>query len=146
MKKEWLVKTLALGIVVLFVGVVFQPGISAVDKETNEYDELKDSNEIKITDDYEEIITFIKGWAWINWIERRGLFRGEVNLTWGNYQWGFINLSGFRRSESGIQYYNELVGVEFVYAYHFVGFSTRYVFPEFAPRVIGIAFGNIEWS
>jgi len=81
MKKELLIKTLALSIVVLFIGVVFQPGISAVDKETDEYDELKDNNEIGIIDEYEEIITIIKGWAVINWIERRGYIRGIGLIT-----------------------------------------------------------------
>ena len=37
MKKEWLVKTLALGIVVLFIGVSFQPSIVS-ESVTNSYD------------------------------------------------------------------------------------------------------------
>jgi hypothetical protein len=147
MKKDWLVKTLALGIVVLFIGVVIAPCISAVNKERDENNKLKDSNEIVTIDDYQEIITFIKGYAVINWIERRGLFRGEVNLTCNGYSRGFINLSGFRRSGSGIEYYSEVVVIEeavFVYAYHFIGLNTASLFLEPPPVVWGIAFGNIE--
>jgi hypothetical protein len=144
MKKEWLVKTLALGIVVLFIGVVIAPCISAVNKERDKNNKLKDSTEIKITDDYEEIITFIKGYAVINWIERRGLFRGEVNLTWDDFSYGFINLSGFRRSANGIEYYNKLVEVGFVYAYRFIRLYTPN--PFMYPIVNGIAIGNIEWN
>ena len=146
MKKKWLVKTLALGIIVLFV-IIFQPGISAVDKEGGKNNKLKDSNEIKITDDYKEIITFIIGFAKINWIERRGLFRGEVNLTCNGYSRGFINLSGFRRSGIGIEYFSEVVILEeaiFVKAYRFIGLNTPNMFLEPPPVVRGIAFGNIE--
>ena len=147
MKNEWLIKTLALGIVVLFIGVVTAPCISAVDKERDENNKIKDSNEIKITDNYEEIITFIIGFAKINWIERRGLFRGEVNLTSNGYSRGYTNLSGFRRSESGIEYYNELVVLnetDFVYAYRFIGLNTPNIFMEPPPVVKGIAFGNVQ--
>lgn len=141
-------KGLVFTVIVFFVSITFQSSISAIDEETDEYDKIKDSNDIRTIDEYEEIITFIKGYAVINWIDRRGLFRGEVNLTWNNYQIGFINLSGFRRSESGIEYYNESIAVTvgFVYVYHFIGFSTRYSFPEFSPPVVGIALGNIKWS
>jgi hypothetical protein len=146
MKKEWLVKTLALSIIVLFIGVVIAPCISAVDKEKDKNNKLKDSNEIKITNDYEEIITFINGWAKINWIERRGLFHGEVNLTQGDYSRTLIYLSGFRSSENGIEYYNVSVVDGFVYAYHFVGLNTPSLFLEPPPVVWGITFGNIEWN
>jgi hypothetical protein len=149
MKKELLLKPLALGIVVLFIGGVNAPGTSAVDKETDYYDELKSRNENGVIVEYEEIITFIIGFAKINWIERRGLFRGEVNLTSNGYSRGYTNLSGFRRSESGIEYYNELVVLnetDFVYAYHFIGLNTPNIFLEPPPVVKGIAFGNIEWG
>jgi len=141
-------KGLVFIVIVFFVGITTQSNISAIDEETEEYYNIKVSNEIRIIDEYEEIITFIKGYAVINWIDCRGLFCGEVNLTWNNYQIGFINLSGFRRSESGIEYYNESIAVTdgFVYVYHFIGFSTGYSFPEFSPPVVGIALGNIKWS
>ena len=140
-------KGLVFTVIVFFVSITIQSSISATDEETDEYDK-KYSNNIKTIDEYEEIITFIKGYAVINWIDRRGLFHGEVNLTWNNYQIGFINLSGFRLSESGIEYYNESIAVTvgFVYVYRFIGFSTRYSFTEFSPPVVGIALGNIKWS
>jgi len=146
MKKEWLVKTLSMGIVALFIVITVVPGISAIDKETDENNKLKDSNEIKITGEYEEIITFITGYAKINWTERRGVFRGIVNLTQENYSRSLIYLSGFRRAERGIEYYNVSVVDGFVYANHFIGLNTPSLFLELPPVVWGIAFGNIEWN
>ena len=147
---NWVKKGLALAVIVLFIVINVAPCISAVDKEIDKNNKLKDSNEIKITGDYEEIITFIIGYAKINWIERRGLFRGEVNLTWDVYPhpYGYINLSGFRRSESGIEYYNVLVmvAVGFVYTYRFIGLNTPDIFLGPTPIVRGIALGNIEWN
>ena len=135
MKKEWFIKTLALSIIVLFIGVVIAPCISAVDKEKDKNNKLKDSNEIKITNDYEEIITFIIGFAKINWIERRGLFLGEVNLTQGDYSRTLIYLSGFKRSENGIKHYNVSVVDGFVYVYHFIVLNTPSLFLETPPVV-----------
>jgi hypothetical protein len=133
-----------LGTVALFIVITVVPGISAIDKETDENNKLKDSNEIGTIDEYAEIITFIKGWAWINWIKRRGLFRGEVNFTWTHCQGAFINLTGFRRSANGIEYYNTHVVLGFVHAYRFIRLYTPNPFME--PIVNGIAIGNIEWD
>ena len=161
MRSNWYKKSLVFGIIVLFIGMSITPStgnivehvpfnnqiLDSVDKDTDIDDiSIDNSDAIEALDEHEEIITFIKGMAEINWIDRRGYIRGEVNLTWDDYWPGFINLSGFRRSESGIEYYNELVVVGFVYVYRFIGFSIDSSFPEFAPGVLGIAFGNIEWS
>jgi hypothetical protein len=122
----------------LFIGVAVQPSIIADNEPRNI------SKEIQEYDDYEEVITFIEGYGELNWIKRRGYFRGEVNMIC-NKQSGFINLSGYRRSESGIQYYNEFIEKGLVYAYRFIGYYNGYWFGWFDPRILGIAIGNIEW-
>lgn len=122
-------------------------GISAVDKEMYEYDGLKDSNKFGTVYEFEEIITFIHGKAVINWLECEGLFRGEVNLTWNGKYAGDVTLSGFRRSENGIKYYNEFVvlnEVSSIYVNHFIGTNTRNPIFEFPPIVKAIAIGNID--
>jgi len=140
-----LTKNLVIGLIILFIVSLIIPVITANDKDTNIDFLSYNSKKIESSDDYKEIITFISGNAEINWIERRGFFRGEVNLTWDDYQLGLVNLSGFRNSESGIEYYNEIILEGYVYAYNFIGFSSGISFPEFAPKVLGIALGNIEW-
>ena len=138
-------KTLVIEIIILFIVSIINPVIIANENDTNIDFLSYNSKKIESSDDYTEIITFISGNAEINWIERRGFFRGEVNLAWDDYQFGLVNLSGFRKSESGIEYYNKLILEGFVYAYNFIGFSSGISFPEFAPKVLGIALGNIEW-
>lgn len=95
-----------------------------------------------ISDEYEEIITYIEGNAGLNWIVRRGLLRGEVNIIeWEDM--GFIKLSGFRRSDSGTEFYFEVV--DFVHANRFIGWEDVDWYPLGYPIVFGIAIGNIEW-
>ena len=136
---------MAVGIILLFIGIAVQPSIAICDTYTNDVDnELEGKSENGTHDEYKEIITFIKGFAELNWIKRRGYFRGEVNITWDTRP-GRINLFGFRRSDSGIEYYNELITEGFVYINYFIGFSSGISFPEFAPGILGIALGNIDW-
>jgi uncharacterized protein YpmB len=71
MQKNKIRKSLVVGIIVLFLIVGIYPS-SAVDT-------VKESNP-PISDEYEEIITFIKGYALLNWVDRKGYFRGEVNI------------------------------------------------------------------
>ena len=127
-------KVLVIGIIVLFLII----GINS----SSAVDTVKESNQ-QIPDEYEEIFTFIKGYALLNWIDRKGYFRGEVNITLSSMI-SLINLSGFRRSQVGIEYFEETV--DFVHVYRFIGFSPDYSYPEFAPTVMGIAIGNIEWG
>lgn len=139
-------KGLVVGIIVLFVTVSLSPVVTAVNNKTEADDEpLDNSDDIGTSDEYEEIITFITGYAWLDWIKRRGYFRGEVNLICYK-QSSFIILFGFRRSESGIEFYNELIAEDIVYAYRFIGYSTGYSYYMFDPGILGIAIGNIEWS
>ena len=89
---------LVVGITTLFLGIALSPVISAVNNDTDDMDDKSSGNsEIGTSEYYDEIITFIKGGGDLNWIERRGLFRGEVLLICC-YQSGLINLSGYRRS------------------------------------------------
>ena len=133
---------MVLGVILLFIGVTLSPVITAFDNNKS----IDNFVLVKTSDNYKEIITIIRGYAEINWIERRGYFRGEVNLTWDGYHpYGFINLSGYRHSEEGIEYYNVIV-MGFVYAYRFICFSSGYSYGWMAPGIVGIAIGNIEWS
>ena len=127
-------RTLVFGVIVLFLIVGIYPA-SAIDTD-------KESNH-PIPDEYEEIITFIKGYALLNWIDRKGYFRGEVNITL-SAMISQIKLSGFRRSQGGIEHFDETV--DYVHVYSFIGYSTDYSYSEFAPTIIGIAIGNIEWE
>ena len=125
-------------VILLFIGVAVQPSIIADD-------EPRDSpKEIQEYDDYEEVITFIEGYGELNWIKRRGFFRGEASLIC-HYQSGSINLSGYRRSESGIEYYNELIEKGLVYVYRLICCYADYSYFWLDPRIVGIAIGNIEW-
>lgn len=138
-------KTLVIEVIILFILILINPVITATGIDKDIDFSSYNSKKIELSDDYKEIITFIRGYAKINWIERRGFFRGEVNLTWDDYQIGLANLSGFRMSENGIEYYNELITEGFVYINYFIGFSSGISFPEFAPGILGIALGNIDW-
>ena len=139
-------KILAISLIILFFAVTVLPVITAVDYvEDNIENESRINSKIGTPDNYEEIITFIQGWADLNWMERRGYFRGEVILTWYR-AYGYINLSGYRRSGSGIEYYNELILEDFVYVYNFIGYSSDYSYFMISPRVVGIAIGNLEWG
>ncbi len=118
---------------VLFLGVGIQPAFA------------NDANISKKTDDYQEIITFIFGYGKMNWINRRGIFRGEVET----YQERIVVLSlrGLRLSDSGVEKYN-ITEVGYVYAPHFIGFSRKLPLLVWPPyySTIGMAFGNIEWG
>lgn len=120
-------------ITILFLGIPIVPLVIGIENEiTKTY----------LSDEYEEIITYIEGNAGLNWIKRRGLLRGEVNII----EWekmGFIKLSGFRRSDSGTEFYFEVV--DFVHAYRFIGWEDVDWYPLGYPIVFGIAIGNIEW-
>lgn len=135
---------MVVGVITLFIGVLFVPEIIAIDNNIEFYNESKNkSYEIGTKDEYEEIITYIEGNAGLYWIKRRGLLRGEVNII----EWeemGFIKLSGFRRSDSGIEHYFEVV--DFVHVYRFIGWEDNDWYPLGYPIVFGIAIGNIEWN
>jgi len=81
----------------------------------------------------------------MNWINRRGIFRGEVET----YQERIVVLSlrGLRLTNNGIEKYN-ITEVGYVYAPHFIGFSRMAPFMVWPPiySTIGVAFGNIEWG
>jgi hypothetical protein len=130
----WLYKTFVVGVIVLFIGVGIQPVFA------------NDTNIRKKNDDYQEIITFVLGYGRMDWITRRGIFRGEV-VTYQE-RIVFLSLKGLRLANNGIEKYN-ITDVNYLYAPHFIGFSRMItIFPEDPPYygTIGVAFGNIEWG
>ncbi len=80
----------------------------------------------------------------MNWIERRGLFHGTVFIICSEKS-GLIKLSGYRKTENGKEYFNELMEKGLVYANCFIGYSNGYWIGLFDPELIGIAIGNIDW-
>jgi predicted amidohydrolase len=51
---NWVKKGLVFTVILLFIGVSFQPGILAVDKETDENNKLKNNNEVGTIDGFDE--------------------------------------------------------------------------------------------
>jgi hypothetical protein len=129
------------GVIILFIGVGIHPALANgvyINKETKEK-----NDDSRPFDEYNEIITYIEGYANIDWIKRRGLLRGEVDITeWE--QSGYVKILGFRYSNGIIEYFFEIV--HSVYAYRFIGVVNNEFFPVGNPIVFGFAFGNIEWS
>jgi hypothetical protein len=137
---DLLYKMLVVGVFFLFIGIGIYPTTA---NEVYKHKETKeDVNEIGKSDDCEEVITFINGWVDLNWIKRRGFFRGEALLICRS-QSGLINLSGYRRSENGFEYYNELIEKGLVYAYHLFCYYIDYSYFMRDPKIVGIAIGNI---
>ena len=132
-KNPVLYKTLVVGVIVLFIGIGIQPAIAIIEPEN--------TDESRVSDDYQEIITFIYGIGTINWIKRRGIFRGEIETN--QEQKAILCLGGLRLSNSGMEKYN-ITGVGYVYASRFIGFSAMSPIMEYT--ITGVAFGNIEWE
>ncbi len=125
-------KTLVIGVISLFVIISLTPGITADDIE-------KDN---RSRDEYKEIITYIFGlWVSINWINKRGNYRGEVNLTQITDDSGIFKLSGYGWSNGKIVYFQEYA--TFIHAYRFIGRSVTDAWGWH--YVQGITIGNIEW-
>jgi hypothetical protein len=132
-----LYKTLVVGVIILFVGLGLQPAI-AVTSQT-----IDNDDESVASDEYNEIITYIEGYANLDWIKRRGLLRGEVDITeWE--QSGYVKILGFRYSNGNIEYFFELT--HSVYVYRFIGWVNNEFFGIGNPIVFGFALGNIEWN
>lgn len=139
-------KILSIGIIILFFSSTFLSVTSAIINDTDYIDnETSDKYKIRSSNNYEEIITFVKGWVDLNWIERRGFFRGEAMLIC-RYKSGFINLSGYRRSENGVEYFNESIEKGLIYVYHLICSYVDYSYGFVDPRIVGIAIGNIIWE
>ena len=131
-------KVLVIGIIVLFMGV----GSTSlgINVNTNIGIESEEDSEIETLDYYNEIITWIWAEGSINWINRRGLFRGEAEII---PFWGTVHIYGWRlyfhQYGQDILYFDE--EVKFVHAYRFL----YYPFPRPGRNFLGIAFGNIDW-
>jgi len=136
----WLYKILVVGVIVFFIGVGIQPVFA---NDVYCYKETKENiGEVRASDDYQEIITFIFGYGKINWIERRGIFRGEVETNQEII--AVLSLRGLRLSNNGMEKYN-ITEVGYIYAPRFIGFSASTILID-VYSTIGLAFGNIEWE
>lgn len=132
-------------IIILLLSTPFLPVILAVDNYTDyELNKSRDSCKIVTSENYQEIITFIKGRVILNWIERRGYFHGEAFLIC-RYQSGLIYLSGYRRTENGIEYYNESIEKGLIYINRLICNYIDYSNGMIDPKITGIAIGNIDW-
>jgi hypothetical protein len=133
MKKKILIASLFATLMLLI------PMTSAVDLNSDVNDEITDnSDKIVASDDYAEIITWISGSGHPDIIERFGPFLYEVSITrCGNY--GGPNLFGLRSSNGSVETYHER-DIAQVYIPRFRGFMLEPM------MIMGIAFGDIEWS
>ena len=135
MKSKLYCKHIAVGIIVLFIGISFIPEINANDNYTDDIDDKSiDNFEFGTEDDYEEIITFVRGEAHPVWINRKGPFRGSLRFGMCPRCKG-LELSGLRHSNGFIERYNiklKSTGIEIP---NFIGI------PEIT---FGIAIGDIE--
>jgi hypothetical protein len=142
MKYDLYKKGLVLGIIVLFIGISTIPEINAVDGDTDDLIDKSINNfEIKSFDDYEEIITLITGGGHINWIKRKGLFRGEILIETCPWCKG-INLIGLRHSNGSIELFREYnlefpYGGPYLHIPSFIGWAR-------GSGIEGIAIGDID--
>ena len=140
MQNKILVKSLVIGVIILFIGISFIPEITANDNYTDDVDDKSiDNFKFRTEDDFEEIITLTRGEGHIDWINRRGLFRGSLNIGVCSRCEG-IKLSGLRRSNGSIErYYHKVVpGEGGIKIPIFIGFIHA--------GPLGIAIGNIEYG
>jgi hypothetical protein len=126
-------KTLVFVILTLFLCLVISPSAQAT--------YTVGSNPQKKVE-YEVIISYIKGFGFLNWLYNWGRFRGEAALTIEGDIGGF-KLCGFRWSNGCVEYFEEIA--TYVYAYHFIGWMVEsdYLIP--LPFVRGFARGDIKW-
>lgn len=123
-------KTLATGVIILYVIFSLNSGVIA---------EYKDN---KSEDEYNEIITYVIGMGFdinLSWINKKGNFRGEAIITMGEH--GALKVHSVGWNIGRIVFFKE--NVSSIHAYRFIG---QYSMGDFGwPYVRGIAIGNIEW-
>ena len=132
-KRVLLYKTLVIGIILLFIGISISPVITAVYNDTEVNYKPRATSKKKSYDEYEEIITLIRGPGRFTWIEKKGILRGEIEIE-RITGFGGPNLFGLRHSNGGRERYRE-ENVVYVRAYDFIRLPMRW----------GIALGNIDW-
>lgn len=128
-----LYRTLAIGIILLFIGISISPVISAVYDDTEVAYKPREILREEKSDEYEEIITLIRGPGRFAWIEKRGILRGEIEIE-RITGFGGPNLFGIRHSNGGRERFRE-ENVIYVHATDFIRLPMRW----------GIAIGNIDW-
>ena len=135
-------KIIILIVVFLFVGLGFQPAFAndiSISKPNEKILEI--NKEIESIDDYEEIITLITGGGHINWIKRKGLFRGEILIETCPWCEG-INLIGLFHSNGSIKLFREY-NLEFPYGGPYLHIPSFIGWAK-GSRIEGIAIGNID--
>jgi hypothetical protein len=126
MKNRLYCKFLAVGIIVLFIGVSVS---SAVDVNTEVDEEAWENFETEPFDEYTERISFV--WGSAAHRNRTGLF--SVNFTDGEIVIISFTTSGFYGKN-----------VDHVYMDFFIGHYPRGGLPT-SYHFIGVAIGNIDW-
>jgi hypothetical protein len=130
------IKGLAVTAIILFIGVGVQPAY-AVNKFLSISDDVKDYYDRELSDDYQEIITFISGGDQSEWINRKGIFRGEIEIY--SSAWGIpITLKGLRLTNGKVERFSMIVSD--VHAYYFIGL----IFDD--TQALGFALSNIDWK
>ncbi len=127
-------KKFVVGVIVLLIGVGIQ---SAFANDVYISKKTKDNfDEPLASDDYKEIITFIWGGSQSEWINRKGFFRGEIEIY--SSTWGIpLKIKGLRLTNGKVERFSMFV-IE-VHANFFIGF----IFD--GEQALGVAFGDIEW-
>ena len=127
-------KKLVVGVIVLLIGVGIQ---SAFADDVYISKKTKDNfDEPLASDDYKEIITIISGGDHSEWINRKGFFRGEIEIY--SSIWGiWLKIKGLRLTNGKVERFSMFVSE--VHANFFIGF----IFD--GERALGVAFGDIEW-
>ena len=143
MKHSFYRKRIVLGLIILFVGVGLSPVVKAFDNNLETvYVPIENSDDHKVSDDYEEIITLIIAHGDITSIKLSGLFLREVSIMTHVWCEPGINLYGLRRSNGRVEIYQVTNLRGTVHIPRFRAFTYGIIFDS---TITGIAFGNIDY-
>jgi hypothetical protein len=133
-------KGFVFGLILLFIIGSISSIVTAINDDTEyEDEEINNFNESEGFDNHIEIITFINGGYDFTWTERRGFFRGEVEI-WGKVGWEIpLDLFGLRITNGRLEIFS--IGVIYAHVYFFRGFCLGEDKTAF-----GYALGNIDWE
>jgi len=132
-------KTLVVGVIVLFCGISVQPCIAISDNDTDDVNnDSGESSEDGTPDDYNEIISTVRGEGWrASWgWQKYPLVVIDLYLREGKY---YINC--FTRNPSKLFYHDTAKSIQMG---RFIGLFFQS--PDDSNIIIGIAIGDITWE